>query len=211
MAQGHSTLINYYLCGFSLLPSHLLGMSRWISAEDYCASSSSLSSSQTKANKQRQEMTKSGDILRRFRYSYYWGLIQVDTRHVCVDDVAECDGTTQRKFLLEEFFDSSITMRTTFYTVFGLFVSIVGYCMRVYRGGSNSQISSLLSGFLVLVVVRLILILTGVKNSPVRKSKKWRVIEGLYDQKSQKLARRKILQLDCPNSEMSQTTVASSR
>mmetsp|Transcript_29215 Transcript_29215/g.62922 ORF Transcript_29215/g.62922 Transcript_29215/m.62922 type:complete len:141 (-) Transcript_29215:119-541(-) len=137
-----------------------------------------------------------GDILRRFRYSYYWGLVEVDTRHVCVDVQAGCydgdddtannnenvgdDGvdvsTKQPKFRLEEFIDSPMSMLTTFYAVFGIFASIIaGYCSRVYFGGGNrgQLISSLLSVVLVVVVVvHFLLVLTGVQFPPLWKVKK---------------------------------------
>ena len=69
LARGDIGVFNYYICCLMVLPSHLLGMSKWISAED-------LSS----------KALKSGDDLRRFRYSYYNGFLNVDTRHLCVND-----------------------------------------------------------------------------------------------------------------------------
>ena len=78
IVQGTVSVINYYCCCLVLLPSHILRMSRWISSEDY-------QYKYTKANKKIQ----SGDILRRFRYSFYLGMISVETLHIYDHDEEE--------------------------------------------------------------------------------------------------------------------------
>ena len=68
MCRGKITLINYYICCLAVLPSHILGMSRWISVVDETKNAS---------------RTQSGETSRRFRYSYYCGWLHVESYHVC--------------------------------------------------------------------------------------------------------------------------------
>eukprot|EP00588_Corethron_pennatum_P031035 CAMPEP_0194339964 /NCGR_PEP_ID=MMETSP0171-20130528/84910_1 /TAXON_ID=218684 /ORGANISM="Corethron pennatum, Strain L29A3" /LENGTH=253 /DNA_ID=CAMNT_0039104743 /DNA_START=94 /DNA_END=858 /DNA_ORIENTATION=+ len=76
--RGRISVPRYYLCCLWVLPSHVLGLSRWVSAT---------------------EARDGGATVRRFRYAYYGGLVEVDTRHVA--DGAE--GT----FRLVEYIDGS--------------------------------------------------------------------------------------------------------
>lgn len=99
MLQGTINLASYYGCCLALLPSHLMGMSEWISFEDLVP---------TKDEKTKK---KKGDstckILRRFRYSYYWGMLQVDTRHVQLKQEEEDSGTAT-SFRLVEYMNISL-------------------------------------------------------------------------------------------------------
>lgn len=83
MLRGSIDILAYYVCCLVVLPSHVLGMSQWISA--------------TAANDADEK------VVRRFRYSYYWGLLQVDTRHV-VDE----NGPAPGPFRLVEYMDISM-------------------------------------------------------------------------------------------------------
>jgi len=173
LVEGQSTFLNfnYYCCCIALLPSHLLGMSKWISAEDYFASSSSSSSSRTRNNSTDKEKAahpqpQPGDTLRRFRYSYYCGFLQVDTRHICVED---CTNNTHNgkgdpeNFFLVEYLDCPISPMTIFRGVFVLASWCVVNWLQSY-GIVGGQFSSLIVPVTVLVVVvlQLILYLTGV-------------------------------------------------
>lgn len=76
--RGRISVPRYYLCCLWVLPSHVLGLSRWVSAT---------------------EARDGGATLRRFRYAYYGGLVEVDTRHVA-------DGA-EGQFRLVEYIDGS--------------------------------------------------------------------------------------------------------
>lgn len=89
-----------------------MGMSKWISAED----------TSSKAR-------KSGDELRRFRYSYYGGFMNVDTRHVCVNDRdgSSGSGNDDDEFRLVEYFDCSMSVWIFAHAMFVVVSSIVAY------------------------------------------------------------------------------------
>ena len=95
ICRGGINTFNYYICCLLVLPSHILGMSKWISAED----------TSSKAR-------KPGDELRRFRYSYYRGFLNVDTRHVCANDRdgSSGSGADDEQFRLVEYYDCPISV-----------------------------------------------------------------------------------------------------
>jgi hypothetical protein len=82
MLRGSIDILAYYICCLVVLPSHVLGLSNWISATE---------------NDKKDADQK---IIRRFRYSYYWGLLQVDTRHVII---ATDQGSASPPFRLVEY------------------------------------------------------------------------------------------------------------
>ena len=67
LLRGGISLPRYYLCCLPVLPSHVLGASAW-----------------EEASESAEEEANQSFNLRRFRYSYYWGLLRVDTRHARV-------------------------------------------------------------------------------------------------------------------------------
>ena len=81
---GFLTITAYYVCCLLVLPSHILGMSRFVSAEDLAG----------------EEGEGQLPVLRRFVYTYYCGLIKVETHHV--RDVSGGTGA----FRLVEYFDT---------------------------------------------------------------------------------------------------------
>jgi hypothetical protein len=87
MLRGSIDILAYYICCLVVLPSHVLGMSDWMSATE---------------NDKKDADQK---ILRRFRYSYYWGLLQVDTRHIII---ATDEGYASPSFRLVEYMHISI-------------------------------------------------------------------------------------------------------
>ncbi|KAL7555117.1 hypothetical protein ACHAWF_018723 [Thalassiosira exigua] len=139
--RGQTTVANYYCCCLALLPSHVLGMSQWISAEEFPSSG--------------KEKPKPGDILRRFRYSYYCGLLRVETLHICTDN----DSGDGGKFRLVEFFDSPLSPWVFINSVFVLAAVFVQYCLR--RCGWEFSLAVLVATAGVLLY--LILAWTGVK------------------------------------------------
>ncbi|CAJ1943511.1 unnamed protein product [Cylindrotheca closterium] len=102
MIKGTVNLISYYGCCLVLLPSHLLGMSKWISS-----SSEDEDNKKNKPNK--NDSNDSKKVLRRFRYSYFCGMVQVDTRHVQLSEKEEKeDGASNpTSFRLVEYLDIS--------------------------------------------------------------------------------------------------------
>lgn len=155
LVQGIITVVNYYCCCLVLLPSHILGMSRWISAEDYCQSSSTEDDDQ-KASKQTK--IHPGETLRRFRYSYYWGMLQVDTHHVLV---GYANNGKDKKFRLIEYMTCPISPWVIVHAVFALLASFVLRCLQ--RCGSFVEMQFLPCIVLVLVLLHSILFLTGVQ------------------------------------------------
>eukprot|EP00573_Skeletonema_grethae_P001055 CAMPEP_0201686410 /NCGR_PEP_ID=MMETSP0578-20130828/868_1 /ASSEMBLY_ACC=CAM_ASM_000663 /TAXON_ID=267565 /ORGANISM="Skeletonema grethea, Strain CCMP 1804" /LENGTH=200 /DNA_ID=CAMNT_0048170465 /DNA_START=160 /DNA_END=762 /DNA_ORIENTATION=- len=110
ICHGDINTFNYYICCLMVLPSHMLGMSKWISAEDKSS-----------------EARKYGDELRRFRYSYYGGFMNVDTRHVCVNDRDGSSGSGDEQFRLVEYFDCSMSVWMFAHAMFVLLSSMVAY------------------------------------------------------------------------------------
>lgn len=125
-------------------------MSKWISAED----------TSSKAR-------KSGDELRRFRYSYYNGFLNVDTRHVCVydDRVGKSGGGDDEQFRLVEYFDCSISVRMFAHAMFAFASVMVAW--GIQKGGLVlSDDTSLLSVVgIVYVSFQVILACSGVQWS----------------------------------------------
>lgn len=115
LARGDIGVFNYYICCLMVLPSHLLGMSKWISAQD-------LSS----------KALKSGDELRRFRYSYYNGFLNVDTRHLCVNDRNDNHERNHHdeQFRLVEYMDCPISVWTISHAMFLLVSSLTAYIIQ---------------------------------------------------------------------------------
>ena len=127
------TLLDYYLCCFCVLPSHLLGMSQWIShsAESSKASetesessasssdSSSSSSSSSYLSLLDDKIMSKRKVLRRFQYSYYCGLFHVTTYHLAHTN----DSTSNTKFHIVEFFD--ITPR--YYGRWLLYIFVISF------------------------------------------------------------------------------------
>mmetsp|Transcript_25057 Transcript_25057/g.45130 ORF Transcript_25057/g.45130 Transcript_25057/m.45130 type:complete len:209 (+) Transcript_25057:63-689(+) len=149
LVQGHISFINYYCCCVALLPSHVLGMSEWMSAEDYASK---------KVSPKAKAKLQPGDTLRRFRYSYYRGLLQVDTRHVFV---GYANNGKDQRFRLYEYIDCPISPWIIVHGVFALLASFVVYFLQAY--GVCSQISFPLPVALVLVLLHSTLLLTGVQ------------------------------------------------
>jgi hypothetical protein len=69
---GYLRLSSYYMCCLLVLPSHIMGMSRFVRAEDL--------SGCTGAPTEEQEGKEK--VLRHFIYTYYCGLLKVDTYHI---------------------------------------------------------------------------------------------------------------------------------
>jgi hypothetical protein len=147
LCRGRITLINYYCCCLAVLPSHLLGMSRWISAVDEAKNASNI---------------QSGETMRRFRYSYYCGWLQVDTYHVCVGTADAGNGKDQR-FRLVEYMDCPLSPSLIFHAVLALVASFVVYGLRSCSICIEASFAPLVAS--VLVLFRLILLLTGVHMS----------------------------------------------
>ena len=143
IAQGSVSVINYYCCCLVLLPSHILRMSRWVSPEDY-------QYKYTKTNKKIQ----SGDILRRFRYSFYLGMISVETLHIY-----EEEGT---KFRLVESIICPISPWVVVHAVFLVVSVLVVYCLQSIGLFIETAFLSLVVS--MLVVFHSLLLLTGVKT-----------------------------------------------
>ena len=147
ICRGTINTFNYYICCLLVLPSHTLGMSKWISAED----------TSSKAR-------KSGDELRRFRYSYYNGFLNLDTRHVCVDDRDgnSCGGNDEQ-FRLVEYFDCSISVWMFAHAMF-VFASVM-VAWGIQKGGLIlSDDTSFLSAVgIVYVSFQVILACSGVQ------------------------------------------------
>eukprot|EP00536_Pseudo-nitzschia_multiseries_P007471 jgi/Psemu1/287140/fgenesh1_pg.177_\ len=91
------TLIKYYLCCLTVAPSHALGASRWegssldstvsvscgLNTNTYTnTNTNTYTNTYTNTNTNDDPDPNAPPILRRFRYSYYWGLMAVDTYHV---------------------------------------------------------------------------------------------------------------------------------
>ena len=150
ICRGTINTFNYYICCLLVLPSHILGVSKWISAED-------------KSSKAR----KSGDELRRFRYSYYNGFLNVDTRHVCEDDRdGNSSGGDNEQFRLVEYFDCSISVRMFAHAMFAFASVMVAW--GIQKGGLMilSDDTSLLSAVgIVYVSFQVILACSGVQWS----------------------------------------------
>ena len=141
MIQGGITFINYYCCCMPVLPSHMLGMSKWSSAENYQLLAS--------------QKTKAGDILRKFRYSYYNGFMKVETHHVSIghDD--------KGLFRLVEYFDCAISPWVFVYAVFGLISSMLGKSLQTISAYSYTE-SFILSAVFTMILLHVMLYLTGV-------------------------------------------------
>mmetsp|Transcript_31741 Transcript_31741/g.47407 ORF Transcript_31741/g.47407 Transcript_31741/m.47407 type:complete len:203 (+) Transcript_31741:45-653(+) len=128
ICHGDINTFNYYICCLLLLPSHILGMSQWISAED----------TSSKAR-------KAGDELRRFRYSYYGGFLNVDTRHLCVDDRDDSNGGGDEQFRLLEYFDCSISVWVLSHAMFVFGSAVVAYWIQksgMFFSGDTTSLSS---------------------------------------------------------------------
>eukprot|EP00986_Skeletonema_menzelii_P014720 scaffold10060_cov141-Skeletonema_menzelii.AAC.11 len=146
ICRGDINTFNYYICCLLVLPSHILGMSKWISAED----------TSSKAR-------KPGDELRRFRYSYYRGFLNVDTRHVCVNDRdGGSSNGNDEQFRLVEYYDCSISVWVFAHAMFAFASLMVAY--GIEKGGLIfSDDTSLLSDVgIVYVSFQIILACTGV-------------------------------------------------
>lgn len=120
LVQGKIAFINYYGCCLAVLPSHILGMSRWISAEDYQSSGKAVP---------KKAKLQPGDTLRRFQYSYYCGMLQVETRHEFVGYANNGNG---QRFRLIEYMDCPISPWVIVNTVIALAATFLGYCLQVY-------------------------------------------------------------------------------
>lgn len=118
--RGKISFANYYCCCLAVLPSHVLGMSRWISAED-CLSSS---------NKAKKEL-QSDDTLRRFRYSYYRGLLHVETHHVFAGYV---DNGKDPTFRVVEYMDCPLSPWVVVHVAFASLSLPVVYILQTRCG-----------------------------------------------------------------------------
>lgn len=158
IVEGEVTCINYFCCCLILLPSHILGMSKWISAEDYYNQSSS-SSSEHSIN------LKSGDILRRFRYTFYCNLLLVETHHICVESHNERGVGKEvhpKKFRLVEYMTCPISLWLVANTVFTLAAFLISYSLH-FACGFNGSTSFAILIVSVLACFHFILLLTGVR------------------------------------------------
>ncbi|KAL9186177.1 hypothetical protein ACHAXT_005415 [Thalassiosira profunda] len=142
LVRGQSTMVNYYICCLGLLPSHMLGMSRWISAEEYRADD-------------KKSRRKTGDVLRRFRYSFYLDVLEVETLHIF--DGCDKDGT--ERFRLVEYLDCPISPWVAMYAVLPL-LALVARCFVRVCGQDVSFPFLVVAAFIGL---HLVLRLTGVK------------------------------------------------
>jgi len=125
ICRGDINTFNYYICCLMVLPSHMLGMSQWISAEDVSS-----------------KARKPGDELRRFRYSYYGGFLNVDTRHICVNDRdGSGGGGGDEQFRLVEYMDCSISVWILSHAMFVSASSLVAYGIQksglFFSGGTS--------------------------------------------------------------------------
>ena len=139
-------MLDYYLCCICVLPSHLLGMSQWISQSDSDLESSAGSSSASSSSKatssssylsllEDKTMSKR-KVLRKFHYSYYCGMFHVNTYHLAhLEDYGD-----KSKFHLVEFFDYApryygrwilYIFVISFYTVLVLFLSLLALQYRI--------------------------------------------------------------------------------
>lgn len=148
IVHGTVTSINYYCCSLVLLPSHILGMSKWISSVDY----------QSKKTK-----FQCGDTLRRFQYSFYWGLLKVDTRHLCVEDIANNDTKHAKKFRLVESIICPVSPWVIVNAVFLLVAICLTYLVKLNGLFVNESFVILVAS--VLAMFHLILILSGVHQA----------------------------------------------
>ena len=142
MCRGKITLVNYYICCLAVLPSHILGMSRWISAVDETKNASS---------------TQSGETSRRFRYSYYCGWLHVESYHVCVRDANT--GKDQR-FRLVEYMNCPVSPSLFVHAMLALVASFVACGLRSCGICVDVSFTPLVA--FVVICFRLILLLTGV-------------------------------------------------
>jgi hypothetical protein len=145
ICRGRITLINYYICCLAVLPSHILGMSCWISAEDETKGANS---------------TQSGETLRRFRYSYYCGWLHVESYHVSVRDA---NTGKDKRFRLVEYMNCPISPSLIFHAMLALVASFVACGLRSCGIFVDVSFTPLVAS--VLIFFRLILPLTGVKIS----------------------------------------------
>ena len=92
-------MAKYYWVCFLVLSSHLMGMSRWLSAEDtYSAPVAAVAEAERlAADEQSAGSAGRGSILRKFQYTYWCGLMAVTTYHVRAEDPS--------KFRLIEYID----------------------------------------------------------------------------------------------------------
>ena len=160
IVEGEVTCINYYCCCLILLPSHILGMSKWISAEDYYNQSSSSSEHNINLN------LKSGDILRRFRYSFYCNFLLVETHHICVESHDERGVGKEvhpKKFRLVEYMTCPISLWLVANTVFTLAALFISYSLHFACGMFNGSTSFAILIVSVLACFHFILLLTGVR------------------------------------------------
>ena len=141
---GDINTFNYYICCLLVLPSHILGMSQWISSEDKSSTA-----------------RKPGDELRRFHYSYYCGFLSVDSRHIRVDDKG---GSGCDDFRLVEYMECCIPVWMLSQAMFLSGSAIVAFGMQ--RSGLCFSDDTSLSKALVIVFVtfHVILACTGVSS-----------------------------------------------
>lgn len=115
-------VIAYYACCLTLLPSHVLGMSKWRSSSSYPSPTTTVHSS-----------LYPFQILRHFQYSYYDNMLQVDTYHVYDSTIHSSDNNKQ-SFRLVEFF--TWTNKLTVYMICGGFyvfiIAVLINCWRLY-------------------------------------------------------------------------------
>ena len=134
--QGHLTCLHYYGCCLTVWPSHALGMSRWIMAED-CRTST----------------PRSGETLRIFRYAYYGGLLTVETRHVsvCVNDGGA--------FRLVEYFDCVVSPWVFLHAMVAVATLILDKFLQMF----GDRVPILVSIAATMAVLHLVLRLTGTR------------------------------------------------
>ena len=145
IVQGSVSVINYYCCCLVLLPSHILRMSRWISSEDY----------QYKYTNKKK--IQPGDILRRFKYSFYLGMISVETLHIHVHDDKK-----DTKFRLVESIICPISPWFVVHSVFLLVAVLVVYFLHSIGLFIETAFLNLVVS--ILAVFHSLLLLTGVKT-----------------------------------------------
>ena len=105
MVRGDINVLAYYVCCLWLLPSHILGMSKWISATD-CINDI--------------KDVKEGTVLRRLQNAYFHGLVHVDARHVATTGYDESPS-----FRLVEYVDGSLVAWFIVDAFYAIFVAVI--------------------------------------------------------------------------------------
>ena len=107
---GYLRLSSYYICCLLVLPSHIMGMSRFVRAEDRSGCNEAPTGEEGKE--------KVAKVLRHFIYSYYCGLLKVDTYHI--QDANEKAGTFRLVEYMDTWWACTYAIIIPFYILFAL-------------------------------------------------------------------------------------------